>query len=87
MTQFWRKKVIEVAQSYPKVQFAVADEESYAEKLKELQLAESGEDVNVGFFDEQGRKFAMDEEFSEDSLAEFIDSCLKGNWVDIRYCV
>ena len=79
MTQFWRKKVVAVAVSYPNVQFAVADEESYgAEKLKELGLAESGEDINVGFYDEQGRKYAMEEEFSEDNLAEFIDSCLKG---------
>ena len=78
VTQFWRKKVVEVAKSYPKIQFAVADEESYGDKLKELGLAESGEDVNVGFFDEKGRKYAMDDEFSEDSLTEFIDSCLKG---------
>ena len=85
VTQFWRKKVVEVAKSYPKIQFAVADEESYGDKLKELELAESGEDVNVGFFDENGRKFAMNDEFSEDSLAEFIDSCLKGEQINEKY--
>ncbi|XP_065053857.1 protein disulfide-isomerase A4-like [Rhopilema esculentum] len=79
MTQYWRNKVVEVAHSYPDIQFAVADEESYAEKLKELGLAESGEDVNVGFFDKKGLKYAMDDEFSEDDLKEFIDSCLKGD--------
>ena len=78
VTQYWRNKVVEVAHSYPDIQFAVADEESYAEKLKELGLAESGEDVNVGLFDKKGLKYAMDDEFSEDSLQEFIDSCLKG---------
>jgi len=78
MTQFWRKKVVEVAKSYPNVQFAVGDEESYTEKLKELGLAESGEDINVGFFDESGRKYAMSDEFSEENLADFVDSCLKG---------
>lgn len=85
MTQFWRKKVVEVAKSYPNVQFAVADEESYVEKLKELGLAESGEDVNVGFFDEKSRKYAMDDEFSEDSLTEFIDSCLKGSFIILTF--
>eukprot|EP00794_Sanderia_malayensis_P003075 gene3075-3540_t len=78
MTQYWRKKVVDVAKEYPDIQFAIADEESYADKLKELELSESGEDVNVAFFDARGRKYSMQEEFSEDSLTEFIDSCLKG---------
>ena len=85
VTQFWRKKVVEVAKSYPEIQFAVGDEESYTEKLKELGLAESGEDINVGFFDEKGRKFAMDEEFSEDSLTEFVSSCLKGKQIHDKH--
>ena len=82
MTQYWRKKIVEVAKAHPDVLFAVGDEESYAEKLKELGLSESGEDINVGFFDAKDRKFAMKDEFSEDSLAEFIESCLKGMFSD-----
>ena len=79
VTQFWREKVLRVAKEYPDILFAVADEESCGEKLKEFGLAESGEDVNVGLYDEHNRKFAMvDEEFSEDALKEFIDSWKEG---------
>jgi protein disulfide-isomerase A4 len=79
LTQYWREKVLRVAREYPDIQFAVANEESYEEKMKELGLHESGEDVNVGLYDEQERKFALiDEEFSEESLTEFIDTWKKG---------
>lgn len=81
MTQYWREKVLRVAREYPDIQFAVANEESFEEKLKQLGLHESGEDVNVGLYDEQDRKFALvDEEFSEESLTEFIDSWKAGGW-------
>jgi len=79
LTQYWREKVLRVAREYPDIQFAVANEESFEEKLKQLGLHESGEDVNVGLYDEQDRKFALvDEEFSEESLTEFIDSWKAG---------
>jgi len=79
LTQYWREKVIRVAREYPDILFAVANEESYEDKMKEFGLTESGEDVNVGLYDEQDRKFALiDEEFSEDSLTEFIDQWKKG---------
>ncbi len=73
--------MVEVAQAHPDIQFAVGDEESYADKLKELGLAESGEDINVALFDAKGRKYAMQDEFSEDSLTEFIESCLNGMYL------
>merc|ERR1712150_181706 len=78
-TQFWREKVLRVAKEYPEISFAVADEETFEDKLKEFGLTESGEDVNVGLYDEQNRRFAMvDEEFSEESLTEFIEDWKKG---------
>jgi len=79
LTQFWREKVLRVAREFPDITFAVANEESFEDKLKEFGLHESGEDVNVGLYDEQDRKFALiDEEFSEDSLTEFIETWKKG---------
>ena len=47
--------------------------------MKEFGLTESGEDVNVGLYDEQDRKFALiDEEFSEESLTDFVETWKKG---------
>ena len=79
VTQFWRNKVLAVAKEFPDIQFAVANEESFEERLKELGLSESGEDVNVGLYDNAGRRYALvDEEFSEDTLTEFVEDFLKG---------
>jgi len=79
-TQFWRNKVLNVAKEFPDIQFAVANEENFEGRLKELGLVESGEDVNVGLYDDSGRRYAMvDEEFSEDSLTEFLEEFRKGN--------
>ncbi|XP_066932342.1 protein disulfide-isomerase A4-like [Clytia hemisphaerica] len=80
ITQFWRSKVVEVAKEFPDVQFAVANEEDSEGRLKDLGLTESGEDVNVGAYDAAGRRYALvDEEFSEDTLTEFVEEFLKGN--------
>ena len=79
MTQFWRNKVLSVAKEFPDIQFAVAKEENFEGRLKDLGLIESGEDVNVGLYDQLGRRYAMvDEDFSEDSLTEFVEEFLKG---------
>lgn len=79
LTQYWREKVLRVAKEFPDIQFAVANEESFEEKMKEFGLHESGEDINVGLYDTDNRRFAMvDEEFSEDSLTEFVESWKDG---------
>ena len=84
MTQFWRNKVLSVAKEFPDVLFAVANEEHFEEKLKELGLTESGEDINVAIYDSQDRRYAMvDEEFSEDSLTEFVQDFLKGKMASL----
>ena len=44
-----RNKVLNVAKNVRKdVNFAVADDDEYAELLKKFNLHDSGEDVNVG---------------------------------------
>nr|XP_057915446.1 protein disulfide-isomerase A4 isoform X1 [Doryrhamphus excisus] len=78
-TQFWRSKVLEVAQDFPEYTFAIADEEDYAEELKGLGLSESGEEVNVGILAEGGKKFAMEpEEVDADVLRDFVTAFKKG---------
>lgn len=78
-TQYWRNKVLTVAKEFPDILFAVANEETSEEGLKDLGLSESGEDVNVGIYDSSGRRYAMvDEEFNEDTLTEFVKDFLAG---------
>ena len=65
-TQFWRQKVLEVANDNRDITFAIASEQNFPEELKELALDDSGEEINVGCFDDNGKRFRMDpeEEFS-----------------------
>lgn len=79
-TQFWRKKVLEVANDHRDVTFAIADEQSFMEELKDFALDDSGEEVNVGCFDDKDKKYRMDpdEEFDEDSLREFVENFKEG---------
>ena len=77
-TQYWRNKVVEVANDYPDFTFAIADEDEYSNRLKDFGLEDSGEDVNVALLDEKDRKYKMDDEFNEDSLREFLDAYKNG---------
>ena len=79
-TQYWRNKVVEVANDYRAFTFAIADEEEYSNRLKDFGLDDSGEDVNVALLDEKDRKYKMDDEFSEDSLREFLDAYKNGEY-------
>lgn len=80
-TQFWRQKVLEVAKDHRDVTFAIANEQNFPEELKALALDDSGEEINVGCFDESEKRYRMDpeEEFSEDSLREFVENFKEGN--------
>jgi len=79
-TQFWRKKVLQVANDHRDVTFAIADEQSFMEELKDFALDDSGEEVNVGCFDDKDKKYRMDpdEEFDEDSLRDFVENFKEG---------
>ncbi|XP_056155522.1 protein disulfide-isomerase A4 [Lampris incognitus] len=78
-TQFWRSKVLEVAKDFPEYTFAIADEEDYSDELKSLGLSESGEEVNVGIFDDGGKKYAMEpEELDAEVLRDFVMAFKKG---------
>ncbi|XP_053268051.1 protein disulfide-isomerase A4 [Pleuronectes platessa] len=78
-TQFWRSKVLDVAKDFPEYTFAIADEEDYADELKNLGLSDSGEEVNVGILADGGKKFAMEpEEFDSEVLNDFVIAFKKG---------
>ncbi|KAK3739455.1 hypothetical protein QZH41_017293 [Actinostola sp. cb2023] len=81
VTQLWRSKVLEVAKDHRYMTFAIASEEDFADKLKDLGLDETGEEISVGCFDVEGRRYRMDpeEEFSEESFREFVEEFKAGN--------
>ncbi len=80
-TQYWRNKILKVANTYKtKYTFAIADEEKQSALLKEFGLEESDEDVNVGCYDSKGLKYRMedDDEFTSESFEDFINRLDKG---------
>lgn len=81
-TQLVRKEVAKVAKDYKgKVTFAVSNENEYEDELQALNLDDSGEDVNVGFFDVNNVKYRMEpvEDFSEEELRTFVEDVIAGN--------
>ncbi|CAF1285814.1 unnamed protein product [Rotaria sordida] len=80
-TQYWRNKVLKVANNYKnKRTFAIADEEKLSSLLKEFGLEESGEDVNTVCYDLQGLKYRMEDndEFTSETFEEFVNQLDKG---------
>lgn len=91
-TQFWRQKVLEVANDHRDITFAIASEQDFENELKDFGLDDSGEEINVGCFDDKNRKYRMepDEEFDEDSLREFVENfkkgkMLRGAWYGVKH--
>ncbi|XP_066301546.1 protein disulfide-isomerase A4-like [Branchiostoma lanceolatum] len=80
-TQIWRRKVLEVAKDHKDMTFVITKEDLQQSKLKELELDDSGEEVNVGIYDKSGKKYRMEpDEFSEDVLRDFVEA-FKSGWV------
>ncbi|KAI1717324.1 thioredoxin domain-containing protein [Ditylenchus destructor] len=83
-TQYWRNKVLDVANKYKdqKFRFAIADEEEFAQELNDLGLGDSGLEHNVVVFGVDGKKYAMDpDEFDselEENLEAFLSKVNKG---------
>lgn len=69
-----------MAKDHRDITFAIANEADFEDKLKDLGLDDTGEEISVGCFDDKGRRYRMepDEEFSEDSLREFIEEFKAG---------
>uniref|UniRef100_A0AC35U9B3 Protein disulfide-isomerase n=1 Tax=Rhabditophanes sp. KR3021 TaxID=114890 RepID=A0AC35U9B3_9BILA len=78
-SQFWRKKVVEVANEYKdsKYRFAVADEEEFGKELAEVGLGDSGLEQNVIIFGFDGKKYPMDPNVYDGELDENLAQFMK----------
>ncbi|PIO70971.1 protein disulfide-isomerase domain protein [Teladorsagia circumcincta] len=82
-SEYWRQKVLKVAQKYEdKYRFAVADEEQFEDELRKAGLGDSGLEHNVIMFAKDGKKYPMDPkefygEFDE-NFEEFMEKISTG---------
>lgn len=62
------------------ITFMIAKESENEYELKELKLDDSGEDVNVGYFETQKKRYAMEptDEFNSKALIDFVLSVRTG---------
>lgn len=79
-TQFWRHKIADIAKKFPEITFAVADDEENSDLMKQFGLDESGEDLNLGLYGADGKKYAMEpmDDFDSDDIIDFLKKYKKG---------
>uniref|UniRef100_A0A0B7B682 Protein disulfide-isomerase n=1 Tax=Arion vulgaris TaxID=1028688 RepID=A0A0B7B682_9EUPU len=79
-TQFWRHKIADIANKFPEITFAVADDEENIKLLQEFGLDESGEEINVGLLSTDGKKYPMEpmDEYDSDDIVDFLKKYKKG---------
>ncbi|KAL3831563.1 hypothetical protein ACJMK2_023302 [Sinanodonta woodiana] len=80
-TQLWRNKIAGIANKYKNdITFAVADEEKFKHLVEEFGLDDSGEELNIGCYGKDGKRYPMEpmEEFESDEVREFLDKLIKG---------
>ncbi|XP_065561152.1 probable protein disulfide-isomerase A4 isoform X1 [Artemia franciscana] len=81
-TEFVRKKIVKVAREFTAehpFQFAISNEEEFAEELKYVGLEDATEDVKVVVYDRQN-KFRMNpvDDFEAEDLLEFLQELIEG---------
>ncbi|RCN48696.1 protein disulfide-isomerase domain protein [Ancylostoma caninum] len=78
-SEYWRQKVLNIAQKYQKdkYRFAVCDEEEFADELQSVGLADSGLEHNVVVFGYDGKKYPMDPNEFDDELEENLQGFMK----------
>ncbi|EFO24730.2 Pdia4 protein [Loa loa] len=78
-TQYWRKKVLEIASQYrkDKYHFAVSDEDEFADELAAVGLDDSGLEHNVLVFGYDGKKYPMRPNEFDNELAENLPAFMK----------
>ena len=79
-TQYWRRKLADIAAVYPTLAFAVTDESGLGNRLAGFGFDDSGADVNVGILGDGDAKFPMEpmDDYDGDDVRAFIDSYVKG---------
>ena len=67
------REAVPVAKEYQgRLTVAMSNEEEYVNELKELSLADWGEDVAVGIWAGKRQRYAMREDFTTDNVQEFV---------------
>ncbi|VDO24938.1 unnamed protein product [Onchocerca flexuosa] len=78
-TQYWRKKVLEIASQYrkDKYHFAISDENEFADELAAVGLGDSGLEHNVLVFGNDGKKYPMRPNEFDGELTENLSAFMK----------
>ena len=80
-TNYWRNRVLKVAQSYKDLSFAVANGQQFSGELEEFGLEvpkERDATPVVSAKDATGKKYALSDKFSVDTLRKFVEDFLNG---------
>ena len=77
----WRNKIAAIAKNYPDITFAIASDDEMAKMMEDFGLHESGEDMNIGLWGANNKKYGMEpmEEFDTEQITEFLDNYKKGD--------
>uniref|UniRef100_A0A1I8EAK4 protein disulfide-isomerase n=1 Tax=Wuchereria bancrofti TaxID=6293 RepID=A0A1I8EAK4_WUCBA len=78
-TQYWRKKVLDIANEYrkDKYHFAISDENEFADELTAVGLGDSGLEHNVLVFGYDGKKYPMRPNEFDDELPENLQAFME----------
>ncbi|VDN81419.1 unnamed protein product [Brugia pahangi] len=78
-TQYWRKKVLDIANEYRKnkYHFAISDESEFADELIAVGLGDSGLEHNVLVFGYDGKKYPMRPNEFDDELSENLQAFME----------
>lgn len=69
----WREKLLPVAKEYQgKLTVAMSNEEEYIHELKELLLADWGEEVAVAIWGGKRQRYAMKDDFTTENVQDFV---------------
>ncbi|PVD19713.1 hypothetical protein C0Q70_20204 [Pomacea canaliculata] len=82
-TNYWRNRIMKVAKKLRdeglKAYFAISNKDEMRQELEECGVAQkSGDKPVVCAYDEKGRKFNLQEEFTLESFEEFVRNALDG---------
>ncbi|KAI6214755.1 Protein disulfide-isomerase [Aphelenchoides besseyi] len=78
-TDYWRKKILPIANKYKdqKFRFAISNEEEFAQELQQTGLGDSGLEHNVIAFGFDGKKYPMRPEIYDEELEENLEAFMR----------
>ena len=78
-TNYWRNRVLKVAKDFAGYNFAVSDKNDFQQELSEFSLDYVSGDKPVVTARDKGLKYKMTEEFSMETLKDFLTQLEAGN--------